>query len=1028
MDVERITKELFSDGLRQTFGEICESRADCDLFFNIKIIDAQAASLVKIGKGSIRSKVSYEVAISDKQGKLIESLRGEGSYEGRGKVKSADVVRGLFALGTLGLTTVVTEAFEIESDFEGSLAASGTIAFNNIVDSLQNSRAIKEIGQRKLFSNTTPAELAAKVLFSDMDSVSPNNAIDAGETSFITVTINNQGTGMGFAAKLMIDTDSSHVQIQKEYDLSDIPPGGSKEVKVPVKGALDLPDGKATFTFRVSEKRNYDAKPVSLRVATNRIDRPKLSIASYEINDGKTGLANGNGNGIPENGETIEMIAFITNSGTGDAKGARLTLEGINDGITVIQKESALGTIAPHQTVKGTLVFEVPRTFSGQAISTKLAVSDVRLGQDTVKEFALVFEQKRPVIAYTSRILQRGSETKSAMNGDALELEIIPRNDGGILAKNVSVQIASSSIGFSTLSKDVGEIQPGRYAAAQRFEINVPRSYRQSKLLIQVSLKQSEFEGKEDALEIPVMVRSPKLSYKAGISGKHGGNMVEQNERASLDVQIHNSGDIEAKNVRIALDIKNPDIRWMGNKEVVVPVIPANAFSDTVKFDFFVFRRVPVGELAAQITISQSDFPGEEFKHALLVKAEATEVVDIAGTASRKSLPQMMAPVQTGPVLAIANPQTGMRVYDSNINLTGTAADARGIDSIRVEINGKLVNVKTAETSDMSKKEFSAALPLEFGENRIRILARNLANLQTEETRIVLRERQGAIPTKIPPLSLFSDVDKKAAALPAKRTKADHTKWAVIIGLEKYRSVPSVTYAIRDAQAIKEYLTKLMDVPSENCFELIDDDATLGVMQDLIQDRLPSKVQKGHTVYFYFAGHGVSDIGSRTAYLLPYDGNPNNPKRTAYASNDLYESLGKLEAKNVFVFLDTCFNGFASRSENQLTEGTRPAGMQPKDPILPKNVVLFTAAGSNQVSNAYPDKQHGIFTYFLLKGLGGDAGKDKNGGIILRNLADYVEKNVQAISNREFGSNRSQMPVFRGLQGKEDLIIVDALP
>jgi hypothetical protein len=800
-------------------------------------------------------------------------------------------------------------------------------------------------------------------------------------------------------------------------------------VKVPVKGELDLLDGKANFTFRVTEKRNYDAKPVILRVATNHIDRPKLAIVSYEINDGKTGMANGNGNGIPENGETIEMIAFIVNSGAGDAKDARLTFESINDGITVVQKEASLGTIAPRQTVKGTLVFEVPRTFSGQTIKTKLAVSDVRLVQEAVKKFALGFEQKRPIIAYASRILQRGSETKSAINGDVLELEIIPRNDGGIPAKNVSIQVASADIGLSTLTKDVGEIQPGRYATAQRFEINVPRSYRQSKLPVWLSIKQSEFEGRDETLEIPVMVRYPKLSYKAAISSKHGGTIVEQNERVSLDVQIQNSGDIEAKNARIALDVKNPDIRWMSDKETIVPVILAHGFSDTVKFDFFVFRRVPVGELETQISISQSDFPGEVFKHMLLVKSETTEVVDIAGAAPRKSLPQVMALAQTGPVLAIASPQTGMRVYDSNINLTGTAADARGIGSIRVEINGKLVNVKIAETSDMTTKEFTAALPLKLGENRIRIMARNIANLQTEETRTVLRERHGTIPTKILPLSLFSDVDKKAAALPATGAKEDHTKWAVTIGLEKYRAVPSVTYAIRDAQAIKEYFTKLMHVPPENCFELFDDDATLGVMQDLIQDQLPSKVQKGHTVYFYFAGHGVPDIGSRTAYLLPYDGNPNNPKRTGYASNELYESLGKLKAKNVFVLLDTCFSGSASRSENQLIEGMRPAGMRINDPILAhNNLVLFTAAGSNQVSNAYHDKQHGMFTYFLLMGLGGDVGKDKNGGIMLRDLADYVTKNVQVISNREFGSNRSQMPVLQGLQGKEDLIIVDTLP
>jgi len=67
----------------------------------------------------------------DNKNNLLDSFYGSGSYRGRGKIKKADVVRGLFALGTLSISTLVTEAWAIESDFEGSFSAAGTIALYN---------------------------------------------------------------------------------------------------------------------------------------------------------------------------------------------------------------------------------------------------------------------------------------------------------------------------------------------------------------------------------------------------------------------------------------------------------------------------------------------------------------------------------------------------------------------------------------------------------------------------------------------------------------------------------------------------------------------------------------------------------------------------------------------------------------------------------------------------------------------------------------------------------------------------------
>ena len=63
-------------------------------------------------------------------------------------------------------------------------------------------------------------------------------------------------------------------------------------------------------------------------------------------------------------------------------------------------------------------------------------------------------------------------------------------------------------------------------------------------------------------------------------------------------------------------------------------------------------------------------------------------------------------------------------------------------------------------------------------------------------------------------------------------------------------------------------------------------------------------------------------------------------------------------------------------------------------------------------------KEHGLFTYYLLKGMSGDADTNKDKSIQLNELSKYVSKNVKdqaAINGRE------QTPE---LQGDKDRVLV----
>jgi uncharacterized caspase-like protein len=211
---------------------------------------------------------------------------------------------------------------------------------------------------------------------------------------------------------------------------------------------------------------------------------------------------------------------------------------------------------------------------------------------------------------------------------------------------------------------------------------------------------------------------------------------------------------------------------------------------------------------------------------------------------------------------------------------------------------------------------------------------------------------------------------------------------------------------------MKSYLIKYLGVPEENIITMINDIATKGEIELIIKDKLKGLVKEGDTLYFYYTGHGIP--AEETPYLLPYDGDPESPKITAYPIEELYKDLDQLPAKEVYVFLDTCFSGRAGREEkeNIILAGARPGILKVKDPLLlSKKIIVFAAAKSNQISNYYKQEGYGLFTYYLLKGLIGEADRNNDRKVQIKELLQYVEDEVGAASRRLFGLSRQQNPV-----------------
>ena len=241
----------------------------------------------------------------------------------------------------------------------------------------------------------------------------------------------------------------------------------------------------------------------------------------------------------------------------------------------------------------------------------------------------------------------------------------------------------------------------------------------------------------------------------------------------------------------------------------------------------------------------------------------------------------------------------------------------------------------------------------------------------------------------------------------------DETKWGLVIGIEEYANLPSAEYAFKDALVVKEYFIKIIGVPESNIILLTDNKATKAGIVSYIKTYLPRNVTKDTQLYVYFAGHGAPEIKKGDAYLVPYDGDTRFLESTGYALKDFYVDLNSIGNRRTYIFLDACFSGIASRAAEMLAKGTRPALLHVEDTQISagtkNNLMSISSSSAGEPSNAYPETEHGLFTYFLLKGIGGAADDNSDGKLSVDEVYQYVSTNVSREARR-MGSQ--QMPMM----------------
>ena len=240
-----------------------------------------------------------------------------------------------------------------------------------------------------------------------------------------------------------------------------------------------------------------------------------------------------------------------------------------------------------------------------------------------------------------------------------------------------------------------------------------------------------------------------------------------------------------------------------------------------------------------------------------------------------------------------------------------------------------------------------------------------------------------------------------AVNIPVTAVKNEYT-FAVIIANENYQRESQVVFAKNDGEVFYQYCIKTLGLPEKNIRFI--QNATLNNIRAEINwiSRVADAYDGEANIIFYYAGHGIPDENSGNAYLLPVDGYGSD-LITAYKIEDLYSKLGTLSARSVTIFLDACFSG-AQRSGGMMVS-SRGVAIKPKENVPTGNTVVFSAAHGDETAYPFHEKEHGMFTYFLLKKL-----QETKGDVTFGELGDYIITNVKRQS--VVVNNKSQTPTI----------------
>ena len=223
--------------------------------------------------------------------------------------------------------------------------------------------------------------------------------------------------------------------------------------------------------------------------------------------------------------------------------------------------------------------------------------------------------------------------------------------------------------------------------------------------------------------------------------------------------------------------------------------------------------------------------------------------------------------------------------------------------------------------------------------------------------------------------------------------------WLLLVGVNQYQDeqIPPLRYSAVDCQGLAEALINASSGQfSQKEVKVYHDFASQLPLLEAVNTSLKeitAAAKEIDTVLFYFSGHGIIQPNTQQAFLCLADTQKSDLENTGLALQDLLQSLNHCAAQNQLVWLDACHSGGMTLRGTTVESLPSPTSqlvqVLQQRAAVSKGFYALLSCDTNQQSWEFSELGHGVFTYYLMRGLQGDAA-DINNVISADTLYRYV--------------------------------------
>lgn len=224
--------------------------------------------------------------------------------------------------------------------------------------------------------NDARAQLELFSAFSEKETKKAVSKLEAGKEIVWSVSVKNRGD-KDVGRLLGIVRSENSLLDEREFVIGHLKPGESKLVSVPVK----IPDEIISFEEKTTiEFLHGKGSPAdSLVIPVTLVEKQKPALAyRYDILDNGTEGSTGNGNGIPERGETVSLVLTLKNVSQSVADELTVNLRNVENESEIFLREARaqLTGLTPSSEATTRVSFQIASNFSKEELKLEVQVTE----------------------------------------------------------------------------------------------------------------------------------------------------------------------------------------------------------------------------------------------------------------------------------------------------------------------------------------------------------------------------------------------------------------------------------------------------------------------------------------------------------------------------------------------------------------------------------------------------------------------------------------------------------------------------